>query len=167
MEKLLFVIAVLTLFSVFSASAAPTRQVAATTDTLMQKMNVPPEKEEQSISGENEPMRGFKNAPWNKRRSSEAEEWHHWRNEPMSAGMLWPSLRHPVFFRAAFLLICLSIVLLINILLTILVALDMAQRQQFNGLWIPILILAGIPGTALYALFRIGDMIRAASGKTA
>ena len=49
--------------------------------------------------------------------------------------------------------------LIINILLTILVSLDMAKLNRFNGLWIPILLIAGIPATALYALFRIGDIV--------
>jgi hypothetical protein len=46
-----------------------------------------------------------------------------------------------------------------NILLTVLVGLDMTKRAKFNGLWIPILLIAGIPGSAVYALFRIGDSI--------
>jgi hypothetical protein len=50
------------------------------------------------------------------------------------------------------------IILIVNILLTILVSLDMAKRGKFNGLWIPILLLVGIPGTVIYALFRIGDI---------
>lgn len=48
----------------------------------------------------------------------------------------------------------------VNVLLTILVSIDMARLGRFNGLWIPILLLVGIPGTALYALFRIGDIMR-------
>lgn len=48
---------------------------------------------------------------------------------------------------------------LVNVLLTILVGLDMAKRSRFNGLWIAILLIAGIPGSAVYALFRIGDSI--------
>ena len=51
----------------------------------------------------------------------------------------------------------------VNILLTVLVCMDMSQLGRFNGLWIPILLLFGIPGTALYALFRIGDTIKAAA----
>jgi hypothetical protein len=46
----------------------------------------------------------------------------------------------------------------INVLLTIIVWMDMARRSRFVGLWIPVLLIAGIPGTALYALFRIGDI---------
>ncbi|HUI93541.1 MAG TPA: hypothetical protein VLX68_14945 [Chitinivibrionales bacterium] len=56
-------------------------------------------------------------------------------------------------------LIFCAVVLIINILLTILVSLDMAKLNRFNGLWIPILLVAGIPATALYALFRIGDIV--------
>jgi hypothetical protein len=49
--------------------------------------------------------------------------------------------------------------LLLNILLTVLVSLDMAKRAKFNGLWIPILLVAGMPGSAVYALFRLGDIV--------
>jgi p-aminobenzoyl-glutamate transporter AbgT len=49
--------------------------------------------------------------------------------------------------------------LLLNILLTVLVSLDMAKRAKFNGLWIPILLIAGLPGSAVYAIFRLGDIV--------
>jgi|WetSurMetagenome_2_1015567.scaffolds.fasta_scaffold00072_13 hypothetical protein len=49
--------------------------------------------------------------------------------------------------------------LLVNILLTILVGLDMAKRARFNGLWIAIVLIGGLPASAVYALFRIGDGI--------
>jgi hypothetical protein len=48
---------------------------------------------------------------------------------------------------------------IINILLTIIVSLDMTKNARFNGLWIPVLLIAGIPGSIIYALFRIGDKI--------
>jgi|WetSurMetagenome_2_1015567.scaffolds.fasta_scaffold169278_2 hypothetical protein len=48
---------------------------------------------------------------------------------------------------------------IINILLTIIVSLDMTKNGRFNGLWIPVLLIAGIPGSIIYALFRIGDKI--------
>lgn len=48
---------------------------------------------------------------------------------------------------------------IINILLTIIVSLDMTKSGRFNGLWIPLLLIAGIPGSIIYALFRIGDRI--------
>jgi hypothetical protein len=54
------------------------------------------------------------------------------------------------------------VIALVNILLTILVCMDMAKLGTFTPMWIPIILLFGIPGTALYALFRIGDMIKAA-----
>jgi hypothetical protein len=47
----------------------------------------------------------------------------------------------------------------LNILLTIIVSLDMAHNGRFNGLWIPILLIAGIPGAVIYSLFRIGDKL--------
>jgi len=46
---------------------------------------------------------------------------------------------------------------IINILLTIIISLDMTKNGRFNGLWIPVLLIAGIPGSIIYALFRIGD----------
>jgi hypothetical protein len=59
--------------------------------------------------------------------------------------------------------VCLRLLLLgfilINILLTIIVSLDMARGGRFNGLWIPVVLLAGIPASIIYALFRIGDRI--------
>ncbi len=60
---------------------------------------------------------------------------------------------HKLFHAA---LLC---ILLVNILLTILVGLDMAKRGKFNGLWIPILLVAGIPGSMIYGIFRIGDVL--------
>jgi hypothetical protein len=48
----------------------------------------------------------------------------------------------------------------LNILLTIIVAMDMSRIGKFNGLWIAVTLLCGVPGTALYALFRIGDAVK-------
>ena len=59
----------------------------------------------------------------------------------------------------------LAVVLLINLLLTILVVKDMSARGAVNGLWVPLLLIAGIPVTALYALFRIGDNMKALEDK--
>jgi hypothetical protein len=89
-----------------------------------------------------------------------------WRHRPMTMGMMFHPIRHPFMFPALCILIVLTVMLLMNILLTILVSLDMAGRKQFNGLWIPILLIVGIPGTALYALFRIGDNIMAKEQRT-
>ncbi len=72
--------------------------------------------------------------------------------------------RHPLRVR-----LCLAalflIIALVNILLTILACMDMAKLGAFNAIWIPILLICGIPGTGLYALFRIGDMVKGAAGK--
>ena len=65
----------------------------------------------------------------------------------------------PFFFLGCMLLA----MFIVNILLTILVCIDMSQLGRFNGLWIPILLLFGIPGTGIYALFRIGDNVKAAA----
>jgi hypothetical protein len=94
-----------------------------------------------------------------------AEEWRNW-HMPMTGEMMMHPMNHR-FLPALFMLCCLSLMALVNIILTILVSLDMARRRQFNGLWIPVLLLMGIPGTALYALFRIGDIISSVSQKTA
>jgi hypothetical protein len=67
--------------------------------------------------------------------------------------------RHCPMHRHLFLLLLL-IGGIVNILLTIIVSLDMARNNRFNGLWIPVLLIAGIPGSAIYALFRIGDKIQ-------
>jgi hypothetical protein len=63
----------------------------------------------------------------------------------------------PLLFKLLFLGFILYAAL--NILLTIIVSLDMARNGRFNGLWIPILLIAGIPGSVIYALFRIGDRL--------
>ena len=57
------------------------------------------------------------------------------------------------------------LMVVINILLTIIVAVDMSRIGKFNGLWIALALLAGIPGTAVYALFRVGDAIERARMK--
>jgi hypothetical protein len=48
---------------------------------------------------------------------------------------------------------------ILNVLLTIIVSLDMTKNGGLNGLWIPVLLIAGIPGSIIYALFRIGDKL--------
>ena len=85
----------------------------------------------------------------------------HWGMMSSHEGMM----RHPMWARAFFGMIFCTIMLIINILLTILVTVDMARNKRFNGLWIPVLLLAGIPGTAIYALFRIGDIVAAQEQK--
>jgi hypothetical protein len=68
--------------------------------------------------------------------------------------------RHPMRCRICFVALLL-LVACVNILLTIIVCLDMAKMSAFNAIWIPITLIIGIPGTMLYALFRIGDMVKA------
>ena len=94
---------------------------------------------------------------------------YHRYNEPTCPGMMfhhaWRPWRRPLmtaWFFASWFFIWIAI----NILLTVLVWLDMMRRNQFNGLWIPVLLLMGIPGTGLYALFRIGDAIMAKERKS-
>ena len=69
--------------------------------------------------------------------------------------------RHPR--RACAMLIGLLVIL--NLLLTVIVIRDMTKSKRFNGLWIPLVLIAGIPCTALYALFRIGDNLKAEEKK--
>jgi hypothetical protein len=52
------------------------------------------------------------------------------------------------------------LIIIVNILLTIITTLDMAKNKYFNGLWIPVMLIAGIPGAIIFALFRIGDKIQ-------
>ncbi len=70
--------------------------------------------------------------------------------------------RHMMFHRGLFFAFLLAMAL-VNILLTVLVCVDMAALGRFNALWVPVLLLFGIAGTALYALFRIGDHIKEAA----
>jgi hypothetical protein len=134
-------------------------------DTSMQKMNQPAEKSEQSAMMEREHHRDLQCMAGNKMEKCEPGDRGDWHNGPMAASMMFHPMRHPRLFPALCFMICALALLLINIILTILVSLDMANRHQFNGLWVPVLLLMGLPGTGLYALFRIGDNILAKAQK--
>jgi hypothetical protein len=75
-------------------------------------------------------------------------------------GGLRHPMKRPFIFIGFFMMLCLVVMAIINILLTIIVTLDMTRTKRFNGLWIPITLIVGLPGTALYALFRIGDNLK-------
>jgi hypothetical protein len=71
-----------------------------------------------------------------------------------------PPLSHGIpFLPGLFLPILLSVIFIVNILLTVIITLDMAKKELFNGIWIPLVLLAGLPGAVVYALFRLGDRI--------
>ena len=55
---------------------------------------------------------------------------------------------------------------ILYILLSIIVAMDMSRIGKFNGIWIAVTLLCGVPGTAIYAMFRIGDAIERVKQKT-
>ncbi len=137
----------------------------AAIDTSIQKANPPADQPEQFGMMEREHHR-LTGSPREKIDACQPDDQGCCRYEPMSMGMMFHPMRHHVFFPALCVMCCLFVCLLINILLTVLVALDMARRRQFNGLWIPVLLLMGIPGTGLYALFRIGDNIAANEHKS-
>jgi hypothetical protein len=141
----------------------------AALDTFSQKSNPVQEKIEktqQSEMKDKECCHDFKCGPWEKMQGRQHGEWGEWHG-PMAQGLMFhPSIRRFFLIPAMLGLACLFIMFLVNILLTILVSLDMAHRHQFYGLWIPILLLMGIPGTGLYALFRIGDIIKEKEQKT-
>jgi hypothetical protein len=72
--------------------------------------------------------------------------------------LLPPPGHHPPFlFHYSFIVLGL-VLLTINVLLTIIATLDMIKSKRFNGVWIPVVLIAGLPGAAIYALFRIGDI---------
>jgi hypothetical protein len=77
-------------------------------------------------------------------------------------GPMCPGHRFAMFLAAkmvfGLLFLGMMLILAVNILLTILVGLDMKKRGTFNGLWIPLLLIAGIPVSIVYAIFRMGDM---------
>jgi hypothetical protein len=75
-------------------------------------------------------------------------------------------MRHHPMMHRFFRLLMLMIVV-VNILLTIIVSLDMVRMGRFNGLWLPVVLLVGIPGSMIYALFRIGDKIHAKENASA
>jgi hypothetical protein len=76
---------------------------------------------------------------------------------------MFPGHRFAMFLVAkmvfGMLFLGMMLILTANILLTILVCLDMKKRGAFNGLWIPLLLIAGIPVSIAYAIFRLGDMM--------
>ena len=77
-------------------------------------------------------------------------------------GPLFPKHRFAMFIAAkmvfGMLFLGMMLILTVNILLTILVGQDMKKRGTFNGLWIPLLLIAGIPVSILYAVFRLGNV---------
>ncbi|MBN1129458.1 MAG: hypothetical protein JXA71_10755 [Chitinispirillaceae bacterium] len=83
---------------------------------------------------------------------------HRWMREPHAMSRCAPC---PFFLCCGILLTGLLLWGIINILLTIIVSVDMTRNGRFNGLWIPVLLIAGIPGSIIYALFRIGDRLPA------
>jgi hypothetical protein len=48
-------------------------------------------------------------------------------------------------------------VLLLNVLLTLLVKKDMGKRNAYNGLWIPVILLGGLPATLIYGVWRMKE----------
>lgn len=56
------------------------------------------------------------------------------------------------------------VVIFMNLMLTILVCQDMSRRGKFNGLWIPMLLVAGVPTAVIYGIFRIGDNLAEKKG---
>jgi Flp pilus assembly protein TadB len=143
--------------------------LAVATDTVTEKMNPINEKIEKAEQSDlrNEYGQDMKSAPWEKMKAHEHDQdkWGDWHHGPIDRHGTCHPFRRLFLIPAMVGLICLFIMIVVNVLLTVLVSLDMARRQQFNGLWIPILLLAGIPGTGLYALFRIGDIIKAKEQK--
>ena len=154
------------LLFVFTATAqvGPPIFLAVAIDTLSQKVNQIGEKTEKTERPEmkrKENWRDLRGAPWEKMKDREHEDWNEWRHGPKNEGFLFHPLGRFFLIPAMFGVACLFILIVVNILLTVLVSIDMIHRRQFNGLWIPVLLLMGVPGTGLYALFRIGDNIKA------
>jgi hypothetical protein len=150
----------------FQAAAQETYPIvwAMAIDTISEKINPinkKIERAEKSDMGNKDNWQDMKRAPWEKMKAPQYNEWDEWRRGPSSQYWMFHPFRRFFLIPAIFGLTCLLVVFVVNILLTILVSFDMARKQQFNGLWIPVLLLAGIPGTCLYALFRIGDNIKA------
>ena len=162
-----FISCVICFFIAFHADAQGRYAIvwAVATDTVSKTYNPAEEKMEQFNAGNNENAQGFQCWPREKMKANENEKWCEWQHGPVGRNVLFHLFRRLVLIPAMFGVACLFVMFVVNILLTILVAIDMAQRNQFNGLWIPVLVLAGIPGTGLYALFRIGDTIKAREQK--
>ncbi len=98
---------------------------------------------------------------------TQEEECYKKRHENINAGLSSPrSLAQRIRFRVLRLtkmILGLTFLgtlalILVNILLTILVFKDMKKRDDFNGLWIPIILISGMVSIIGYALFRNSDM---------
>jgi hypothetical protein len=75
----------------------------------------------------------------------------------MGGGCMPGRPRHCCAFGLLLLLILIGTV---NILLTVIISQDMAKAGRFNGWWVPLLLIAGVPGSVIYALLRIGDRMQ-------
>jgi hypothetical protein len=71
-----------------------------------------------------------------------------------------PVLMKFILLKMLLLSVLLCVYLAVNILLTVIVVSDMKRRNCVKGLWIPLLLLAGIPASMIYGIFRIGDIIK-------
>ena len=109
---------------------------------------------------------GMAKGAWAGERHGMMGAWHGMQGMRECMMPCWQNFgNHHMLLKGVFVFFLLAMAL-VNILLTILVCMDMARLGCFNALWIPILLLCGIGGTALYALFRIGDQIKAAAKPT-
>jgi hypothetical protein len=161
MNKVFAMIAITITFMVFTGFSEP-------------KQGMTPEVKQDSMG------KIDRNTQYNETVKPDNNEWHHrgmleQRHGWMPGGsMYYPCedmgcLRHPMkrpfIFIGFFMMLCLVLMAIVNILLTIIVTLDMTRTKRFNGLWIPITLIVGLPGTALYALFRIGDNLKSGEQK--
>jgi len=60
--------------------------------------------------------------------------------------------------KGGFMCLIVLAMIIVRILATIWLCRDLSQRKTGSGLWIPIVILAGLFGLLVYAVARIGDM---------
>lgn len=150
-----------TVFITNSASAQMLHPVVIESfmDTSARPAASPAGRSAQFGTGKRDRLRSFTGVPGEKYGKDGPCGYHNKYDRAICPWMMFhPAWRHPLI-TALFIASCLFVWLTVNILFTVLVWRDMMRRGQFNGLWIPVLLLVGIPGTALYALFRIGDAV--------
>ena len=128
-------------------------------DTSADPAATPDERTAPFGAGKRDRFRSFSGLPGENPEKYCPGGYHHRYNEPVCPGMMFHHTWRRPFMNPLFVASCLFVWLAINILLTVLVWRDMMRRSRFNGLWIPVLLLMGVPGTGLYALFRIGDAV--------
>jgi hypothetical protein len=77
---------------------------------------------------------------------------------------MWKQRMHrflPLLVLVKLMALCAVVCFVIHVLLTIIVFNDMRARRTMNGLWIVLVLISGVCGAVVYALFRMGERPKA------